>query len=64
MAKKPTRRNALGRGLGALLNDSQEGEEVVERKPLRKRGGIGSVSEVSLDQIEVNPFQPRTEFDQ
>lgn len=64
--KKPNRRNALGRGLGALLNDSPAGgDEIVERKrPLRERSASpGNVSEVSLDQIEVNPYQPRTDFD-
>ncbi|MCV9386049.1 ParB/RepB/Spo0J family partition protein [Reichenbachiella ulvae] len=64
-AKKPTKRNALGRGLGALLDDSSSDDgEKRERKPLRDRGAsVGSISEVSLDQIEVNPYQPRTDFD-
>ncbi|RJE74905.1 MULTISPECIES: ParB/RepB/Spo0J family partition protein [Reichenbachiella] len=68
--KKPTRRNALGRGLGALLDDSSNSkeagivEEPRERKPLRERSAaVGSISEVQLDQIEVNPYQPRTDFD-
>lgn len=64
--KKVNRRNALGRGLGALLSDDSPGEEkVLAKKPLRERSAsAGSVSEISLDQIEVNPFQPRTDFDQ
>lgn len=58
--KQPKRRNALGRGLGALLNDNS-GEEPA--RPLRgKASSPGNISEVSLDQIEVNPFQPRTDF--
>ncbi|MEQ6122556.1 ParB/RepB/Spo0J family partition protein [Reichenbachiella sp. MALMAid0571] len=58
---KPKRRNALGRGLGALLDDSPNEKPV---RSLRERtGGVGNISEVSLDQIEVNPFQPRTHFD-
>ena len=59
---KPKRRNALGRGLGALLDDSS----TLEKSPRRLRertAANGSVSEVSLDQVEVNPFQPRTDFD-
>ncbi|PIB35471.1 chromosome partitioning protein ParB [Reichenbachiella sp. 5M10] len=66
--KNPTKRNALGRGLGALLNDSEDTGSAVDksvRKPLRERSAaVGSISEVQLDQIEVNPFQPRTDFDQ
>lgn len=65
-AKKPMKRNALGRGLGALLDDSSSAGEVEskERKPLRERGASpGSIAEIPLDQIEVNPFQPRTDFD-
>lgn len=59
--KQPKKRNALGRGLGALLNDSS-GEEQSSR-PLRgKTASAGSISEVTLDQIEVNPFQPRSDF--
>lgn len=64
--KKVNRRNALGRGLGALLSDDNAGENtVIGKKPLRERSAsAGSISEISLDQIEVNPFQPRTDFDQ
>lgn len=59
--KNPKRRNALGRGLGALLNDSTE--ETTPSRPLREKPKpSGSIAEVSLDQIETNPFQPRTEF--
>lgn len=64
MAKKSVRKNALGRGLGALLNDSAS-DDLMTKKPLRERSAsVGSISEVQLDQIEVNPFQPRTDFDQ
>ncbi len=59
--KTPKRRNALGRGLGALLNDSPS--ETAARPVRQKSKPTGSISEVSLNQIETNPFQPRTEFD-
>ena len=49
MAKK----NALGRGLGALLST----EEI-------RTEGSSSISEVELSQINPNPDQPRREFDQ
>ncbi len=55
---KPKRRNALGRGLGALLDDS-----IVFEAPVRTIA-TGSIAEISLDQIEVNPFQPRIDFNQ
>ncbi len=57
MAKK----SALGRGLGALLDNS--GSESVSRTVIES-GGTGSISEILIEQIETNPFQPRTRFDQ
>lgn len=56
--KTMKRRNALGRGLGALLEDSsskEQKEEIVRE--------VSSINEILLDQVEVNPYQPRTEFD-
>ena len=59
------KRNALGRGLSALLNDS---ENVYTNKtnpsPPLEVAGPGSVNEIKLEDIEVNPFQPRTDFDE
>ncbi len=57
--KKPKRRNALGRGLGALLDDSIG----LEPTPGLSTATTKSMSEIPLDQIEVNPYQPRSEFD-
>ena len=51
MAKK----NALGRGLGALIEDAEQ-EVIVEK-------AVGGAV-VSIDLIETNPFQPRTFFDE
>lgn len=61
MAKKEfKRKNALGRGLGALLEDSPgKGQE--EKQEFAT---AGSISEIPLEEVEVNPFQPRTHFDQ
>lgn len=53
------RGNSLGRGLGALIDD-QKYEAKMPPQAFTKKG----VSEVELSQIEVNPFQPRTEFDE
>jgi len=48
------KRNALGKGLGALIDDSGE-EKTVD---------ADSVLEIPLRDIETNPFQPRTFFDE
>ncbi|MDN4165258.1 ParB/RepB/Spo0J family partition protein [Cytophagales bacterium LB-30] len=63
--KKPIKRNALGRGLGALLEDSNTtsagGKDelgVVAALP------ASSINEIPVEEIETNPFQPRTFFDQ
>lgn len=55
------RKNALGRGLGALLDDSPSRKE---NTGLSDISTVGSINEISLNEIEVNPFQPRTHFDQ
>lgn len=52
MAKKES---ALGKGLGALLGDAQVKEQVREE--------VRGISEINLIDIEVNPDQPRVNFD-
>ncbi len=59
--KKSKRKNALGRGLGALLDDSSV--NTPEEKLTSDIATASSISEISLSSIEVNPFQPRTNFD-
>ncbi|EHQ25352.1 ParB/RepB/Spo0J family partition protein [Mucilaginibacter paludis] len=60
------KRNALGRGLGALLNNSEDKvpntKGQVASSP--QVNDMGSVNEIKISEIEVNPFQPRTEFDE
>lgn len=46
------KRNALGRGLGALI----EGSETINTSPVS--------NEINLSEIEANPFQPRIHFDE
>jgi ParB family chromosome partitioning protein len=53
MAKK----NALGRGLGALIEVSDEHERELIR-------AASAVSEIPIRNISTNPFQPRTSFDE
>lgn len=47
------KRNALGRGLGSLIS--------MDDVPAR---GSSVINEISLEQIEANPDQPRTSFDE
>ena len=57
MAKK----NALGRGLGALIEDNNnpDNHDAVHERQRR----IGGVVEIPIDEIVANPYQPRTIFD-
>ena len=58
------KRTGLGRGLGALLEDS-DGGGLQGRHPSDFAGsleGLNLMDEISLDLIETNPFQPREYF--
>ena len=57
---KTTKKKALGRGLSALLNDPDNDIKSAEDKNADKV--VGNIVELSLEAIEVNPFQPRTSF--
>lgn len=57
---KATKKQALGRGLSALLKDPDNDIQSVADKNADKV--IGSVVELDIDSIEVNPFQPRSNF--
>lgn len=57
---KATKKQALGRGLSALLKDPDNDIQSVQDKDADKV--IGNIIELDLDFIEVNPFQPRTNF--
>lgn len=67
-----TKKKALGRGLSALLSDTPTDEKLeVDSLP---SGTVAAthpateiahgITEISLEEIEVNPFQPRAHFDQ
>src|SRR5690625_7571885 len=57
---KATRKQALGRGLSALLNDPKEEIKSAEDKNADKI--VGTIIELEIENIEVIPFQPRTSF--
>lgn len=61
------RKTGLGKGLSALLDDNETvnapaAKSVVENIPATPQ--VGSISHIKLADIETNPYQPRTEFDQ
>ncbi|MDP5140435.1 MAG: ParB/RepB/Spo0J family partition protein [Spirosomaceae bacterium] len=59
------RKIGLGRGLGALLSDSGSGNSTQNEQTVTRRfDAISSMNEISVNDIETNPFQPRTHFDQ
>lgn len=57
---KAIKKQALGRGLSALLNDPSNDIQSVKDKNADKV--VGNTIELDIDSIEVNPFQPRTNF--
>ena len=59
MAKRKNTKSELGKGISALLGDIKFGLDEVteENKEL-----LNTIAEIPVDQIEVNPFQPRMDF--
>ncbi len=57
---KATKKQALGRGLSALLKDPENDIKSASDKNADKV--VGNIVELDLDVIEVNPFQPRSNF--
>lgn len=56
------KKSVLGRGLSALLENADT--DVTHHTDSESKDAlVGSVSLISLDQIEANPFQPRSEFE-
>ncbi len=59
---KATKKQALGRGLSALLKDPQNDIQSAEDENADKL--VGHIVELEMEAIEVNPFQPRTSFNE
>lgn len=59
---KATKKQALGRGLSALLKDPENDIKSAEDKNADKV--VGNIVELDIASIEVNPFQPRTNFNE
>lgn len=65
------KKRVLGKGLSALLDDSshvnnhqQHTRKAADAAASPEVNDLGSVNEIRISEIEVNPFQPRTEFDE
>ncbi len=54
---KATKKQVLGRGLSALLKDTSNDN-------VNDNMVVGNIIEIKLEDIEVNPYQPRTYFDE
>ncbi|MDP4600964.1 MAG: ParB/RepB/Spo0J family partition protein [Polaribacter sp.] len=58
---KATKKQALGRGLSALLQETPNINSASDKNADKL---IGSIIEIELNSIDVNPFQPRSYFDE
>src|SRR5690242_2169826 len=56
-----TKRNALGKGLSALLDNAET--DITTKGEALSYSSPGTVNSLPLTQVETNPFQPRTDFD-
>jgi ParB family chromosome partitioning protein len=61
-----SKKKALGRGLSALLSDNTPDDklDVDIQSPAATHGPVSGIAEIPVSEIEVNPFQPRTHFDE
>jgi ParB family chromosome partitioning protein len=70
-----SKKKALGRGLSALLSDNSDDDKLEVDIPANlsntnptvsstPAAPISGINEIPIEEIEVNPFQPRTHFDQ
>lgn len=59
---KAIKKQALGRGLSALLKDPNNDIKSADDKNAEQV--VGNIIELDLDFIEINPFQPRSNFNE
>ncbi len=59
---KAIKKQALGRGLSALLKDPENDIRSAEDKNADQL--IGNILEIDIDSVEINPFQPRSNFNE
>ena len=58
---KATKKQALGRGLSALLQETPNINSASDKNADKV---VGNIIEIELNTIDVNPYQPRTYFDE
>lgn len=56
------RKEALGKGIRALLQHIDDDTETARINPKEADSIINTVAKIPLEEIEVNPFQPRADF--
>jgi len=56
------RSTVIGRGLSSLLENPDT--DITSKSDVMGKYVVGSVAEISVSQIEANPFQPRDQFDE
>jgi len=54
-------KSALGRGLGALLENAKTD---ITTKTIENAAVVGTIAMIPVKNIEANPFQPRTDFEE
>ncbi|MDR0602727.1 MAG: ParB/RepB/Spo0J family partition protein [Bacteroidales bacterium] len=61
--KKPPKKRGLGQGLDALLKNYNPPDETVVAADSPSRIKTSNLNQIDIDLIDVNPWQPRTEFE-
>ena len=56
-----SKKNALGKGLGALLENAKT--DITSKAGIETNAQAGSTSRINIDNITPNPFQPRIDFE-
>lgn len=59
---KAVKKQALGRGLSALLRDPEN--DIKSASDKNADQVVGNIIELDIEAIEINPFQPRTNFNE
>ena len=55
-----SKRNALGRGLSAILRNPKTD---ITKNRTDEKNLVASISEIAIEDIQINPFQPRVNFE-
>lgn len=61
---KGKQKTGLGKGLGALLSDSDSVNAEEKSGAYIEQKDLSNIGEIKVASIEVNPFQPRTDFNE